>query len=479
MRAWRWLSPLAAGLLLLAISGAAALAEGAAPPSDDPGSLSFAPLSISFPQPEKLTLRNGLVVYLFRDPELPIIDLSFTMKAGPVFDPADKAGLAEMAMTLLRTGGTSDMTPDEVDEALDFMPATVRLDAYLDESSGSLSALSARFPEALRIFAAMLRNPRFDSSRIEVAKARRIERIRRRWDDPGTIASLQFRRLAYGADSPWARLETIASIEAIGRQDLLDFHTTYVLPGNMVMGVAGDFEPAFMRRLLRRTFGSWEGGAASLPELPKVKDAIPVGVHLVQRPLTQSTIALGHLGVNRFDPDKFPLKIASYVLGEGGFSSRLMREVRSNRGLAYSVGGHIGICTDRGLFQIFSRTKAGATVEAIELIRDIVRRLLEEGPTEEEVRQAKEASINSMVFSVEGTASFMRSYLYYQHYGYPDDFLETYRDNLGAVTREQVQRAARRHLDPENLVILVVGDEGKLDRPLTALGLGDPRKIHL
>ena len=215
------------------------------------------------------------------------------------------------------------------------------------------------------------------------------------------------------------------------------------------------------------------------PLVPKVQDRLPIGVHLIERPLSQSSIEIGHLGATRFDPDKFPLKILSFVLGEGGFSSRVMKEVRSTRGLAYSVGGGVGVDSDRGLFEITSQTRAGATVGTIDLIRDILADLRREGPTAEEIRQAKEAMINSFVFSVEGTTPYMRAFLYYDYYGYPSDYLQTYRDHLAKVTREEGRRAARKHLDPDRLVVLVVGNPAEFDRPLASLGMGEPQRIRL
>jgi zinc protease len=450
----------------------------AAPPSD-PRALTYPPLGIAFPKPERFFLPNGLLVYLFVDHEVPLIDLAFNLRSGSIYDPPDKAGLADLATGLLRTAGTKEMTPDQVDEMVDLLPVRIALSADEDLVSGSISALKAKFPEALGMFAAMIRTPRFDPGRVDLEKARVLEEIRRRWDDPGTIAELNFRLLAYGTSSPWARLASAASIGRIGRQDLLDFHQRYFHPNNMVMGVAGDFEPAAMKRLLGDTFGSWPRAKVTPPQVPKIKDSVPVGVHIIERPLTQSNIEIGHLGVARFDPDKFPLKILNFILGEGGFTSRLMREVRSTRGLAYSVGGGVGMDSDRGLFQISCRTKAATTVEAIQVIRDILKQMREQGPTDQEVRDAKEASVNSFVFSVDGTVPYMQAFLYYDSYGYPADYLQTYRDNISKVTREQVLGAARKHIDPDRLVVLVVGDPKGLGRPLTSLGLGEPRALSL
>jgi len=457
----------------------ASTAASAASPADDPRSLRFAPLTVSFPRPETFRLKNGLVVSLLRDAELPIIDLALYLRGGAVYDPPDRAGLAGLATLLMRTGGTRSLPPDQVDETLESLPATVSFDAGDDALSGRLSCLKNRFPQALRILSEMLREPRFDAARLEVERARIAEEIRRRWDDPAAIADLNFRLLAYGPASPWARLETIESVRRVGRDDLLDFHRRYIRPGNAILAVSGDFQTEEMKRLLRGAFAGWQGGPADLPAIAKTEDAVPVGVHLVARPLTQSSIVLGHLGATRFDPDKFPLFVLNEILGEGGFASRLMKEVRSTRGLAYSVSGGVGSDSDRGLFEITCRTRADATVQAIEAIRDVVRRLRDEGPTEEEMRRAKESQINAFVFTVDGTAPYMRAYLFYRHYGYPEDYLEAWRDRLARVSRDDVLRAARRFLHPDRIAVLVVGNAEAFDRPLESLGLGAPRLIQL
>jgi predicted Zn-dependent peptidase len=478
---------LVAALLVASQAAHAARAGQAAPATtpaapaipDDPATLTYTPLRFSFPKPERFTLGSGLVVYLLRDPDLPVIDLSFFARGGSVWDPPGREGLADLASQLMRTGGTDKLDPDAVDTRLEFLPATISIDAAYDALSGDLSCVREAFPEALDILAGMLLRPRFDAARLEVERARMIEAIRRRWDSPGPIASLNFRRLVYGEASPWAALDTAESVGRITRDDLVAFQKRSLRPASTIMAVSGDFEPAEMKRRLRAVFGDWRGGAADQATVTPVEDRVRPGVYLVDRTLPQTTIALGHLGVGRFDPDKFPLFLLNHILGEGGFSSRLMQEVRSARGLAYSVGGGVGSDSDRGLFSISCRTKAASTVQAIDAIRDVVRRLVEEGPTDEEIRRAREARVNSFVFTVDGTAAYMRSALYYRYYGYPDDYLATWRDRLQAVTRADIMRAAKRLVHLDRLVVLVVGDEKSFDRPLADLGLGEPRLIRL
>jgi len=464
---------------LLATTAALAGAPTAPAVPDDPAALAYPPLTFSFPRPEIDRLGNGLVVHLLRDPELPIIDLSFFARGGSVYDPPGREGLADLATHLMRTGGTQELDPDAVDARLEFLPATINIQASADALSGDLTCVKQVFPEALGILAGMLRRPRFDAARLDVERARMVEAIRRRWDSPGPIAQLNFRRLVYGDSSPWAALDTADSLGRIGRDDLLAFQKIYLKPASILMAISGDFEPAEMKRRLRAVFGDWRGGAAELPRLTPIGDTARPGVYVVERPLPQTTIVLGHLGVGRFDPDKFPLFLLNYILGEGGFSSRLMQEVRSARGLAYSVSGGVGSDSDKGLFSINCRTKPGSTVQAIEAIRDVTRRLIDEGPTDDEIRRAREARVNSFVFTVDGTAAYMRSALYYRYYGYPDDYLATWRDRLAAVTRADIMRAARRLVHLDRLVLLVVGDPQGFDRPLADLGLGDPRVIRL
>jgi predicted Zn-dependent peptidase len=447
-------------------------------PPSDPRALKFAPLTFAFPKPEIWKMPNGLTVYLLPDRELPVLDLSLMAHGGSIYDPAGKAGLAELATHLMRTGGTAALTPDAVDQRLEFLPASIDLDAADDALSADLSCVREAFPEALRILAGMLRAPRFDAERLEVERARRVESIRRRWDQPGSVAGLTFRGIVYGGDSPWARLDTLESIGAITRDDLAAWQKQYMRPTGMLLSVAGDFEPAAMKTLLKEAFGDWSGGAAALPAVPKVADTLRPGVYVIERGLPQSTIVLGHLGASRFDRDKFPLFLLNYILGEGGFSSRLMQEVRSVRGLVYSVSGGVGTDSDLGLFALQGRTRTGATAQAIEAIREVTKRLVEEGPTEEEIRNAKEARTNAFVFTVDGTAAYLKSHLYYRFYGYPEDYLVTWREKLQAVTREQIMQAAKRLVHTDRMAVVVVGDPKGFDKPLASLGLGEPAIIQ-
>lgn len=450
--------------------------DAGSPPAD-PRALTFRPLALTFPRPESLRLPNGVELFLLRDPELPIVDLSFYLRGGSIYDPPEKAGLADLATHMMRTGGTRDLTPDQVDERLETLAVDISIEAGDDALDGRLSCLKDAFPEALGILAGMLRQPRFDAARLEVEKARLLESIKRRWDEPDQIAGLTFRSLVYGAASPWARLDTAESVGRIGRDDLDDWARRTLRPTGALVAVSGDFEPAAMKRLLRDTLAGWSGGRAELPTVARIEDRMTPGVALVERPLTQSSILLGHLGATRFDPDKFPLFVLNYILGEGGFSSRLVKEVRSTRGLAYAVGGGIGTDSDRGLFAVTCKTRAGATVEAIRAIRDVVQRLRDDGPTEAEVREAKEARRNSLAFTLDNNAAFMENFLYYRYYGYPADYLETWNDKMAAVTRDDVMRAARRLLHPERLLILVVGRSADFEKPLAALGLGEARPV--
>ncbi|HET8945599.1 MAG TPA: pitrilysin family protein, partial [Candidatus Polarisedimenticolia bacterium] len=456
-----------------------ALAGTASSAPTDPRALRYPPLTMAFPAPGTTTLSNGLVVHLLPDHDLPIVDVAFFARGGSLYDPGEKAGLAILGMHAMRTGGTAALGPDDVDERLETLPAEIHLAADDDALTGSVSCLKDRFPEALQIFAGMLRQPRFDADRLESERGRVLESIRRRWDDPGSISHLLFARLVYGEDSPWARLPTAETIGRIQRDDLLAFQRAFLRPGNMRLAVSGDFEPKEMQRLLEKTLADWRGGKAELPAVPKVKARPLGGVYLVERPLTQSSIAVGHLGVARFDPDKFPLYVVNEVLGEGGFTSRLMKEVRSTRGLAYSVSGGVGSDTDRGLFEVRCRTRADATVQAIEAIREVIRGFREQGPTDAETQEAKDAQTNSFVFTVDGLDEYMQQFLYYEHYGYPPDYLRTWRDKLAAVTRADAARAAKSHLAPDGMVILVVGNPKAFDRPLDSLGLGAPKTIRL
>jgi predicted Zn-dependent peptidase len=431
----------------------------------------LAPLGeVQIPVYERVVLANGMVLYMAEDHTFPLIELSATIRAGALYEPADKVGLADITGSVMRTGGTPSWSGDAIDEALEAMGAEV--ETYIgDETGGAyLSALSSDFDQALAILAEVLAAPRFDQDKIDLAKKEQISGIARRNDDPMTIARREFGRVIYGADHPLGRLTEYETINAIGRDDLVKFHRDHVGPDRTYMVVIGDFKPAEMKAKLEKAFAGWARAAVPLPADPAIPE-FPATVNIVDKSdLTQSTVLLGHLGIRASDPSYAGLQVANRILG-GGFASRLFVEVRSNRGYAYSTGSQSGTgWRFPGVFVAFVGTKSGSTQDATKVIIDQIRRMTTEPVTPEELQRAKDGILNAEVFSFDTKRKILDRVVLFEMYGYPADFLQKYMAAVKAMTPEQVLAACRAVWKPENLSILAVGNPAEWDGDLTVFG---------
>jgi len=454
---------LAAASLLLPAAAAAQATRA--------GELRYPPLpAFDIPQPERVVLDNGMVVMLLEDHELPLVDATALIRTGSRFDPADKVGLAGLGAEVLRSGGTQSMPGDALDDFLESRAAAIEVNAGDGETRATLSSLKPDFPQVLRVFADVLRRPAFDNAKLEVARNQAIAEVSRRNDDAGRVAAREFRKVVYGADSPYGRTETFATLGSIRRDDLVAWHRTSFYPDRIVLGLVGDFQREEALRLIREAFGDWQKGPAwKPPEAPYRRQPSP-GVYYVEKDdVTQSYVQMGHLGVLVSDPDFYALEVLNHVLS-GSFASRLFNNVRTRKGLAYSVFGGVDSEWDHpGVASLFLSTKTETTAAGIEALLEEARNLQALPPTQDEVEKARQSLLNSFVFRFDTRREVLARQLLLEYYGYPLDWLSRYRSGIEAVTVEQVRQAARR-LRPEEFTILVVGPSQGMEKPLSTFG---------
>src|SRR5580704_7419417 len=312
-------------------------------------------------QPKRIELSNGMVIFLQEDHELPLIDGSARIRGGSRNEPASKVGLVDILGEVWRTGGTKTQTGDELDDFLEVRAAKVETGGGPDSTTISLSCLKGDFDDVFKVFADLLQNPEFRADKLDLAQKQADDAISRRNDQVGGIAARESVKLAYGADNPYAREAEYATIAAITRQDLLDWHKTYVHPNTIVLGISGDFDPAAMEAKLRAAFQSWPKGPTAKKDEPQAKiqfhPAKP-GYYLIPKDdVNQSSIHMVTLGTTRNNPDYYAISVFNEAFG-GGFSSRLFNDIRTKRGLAYNVGGGIGTnFGHHGVLQFAAGTK--------------------------------------------------------------------------------------------------------------------------
>ena len=459
-----YLSPLLVRLpaLLLCVAslsfGACATAPAVLP---DPRTMAFPTLPLAPPQPRRIVLENGLVVLLLRDQEVPLVRVQALVRTGGVLEPADKVDLAEITGRVMRSGGTARYAGPEINRILESLGAVLETGIGRQSGTASLSVLTPDLPLGIDLLAEVLRRPVFDAAEVERVKARKIEEIRRGNDEPDAIAFREFRTAVYG-DDPRGRQSSPEMAAAITRDDLVAFHARSFFPERTLLGVSGDFDEEELLALLRRHFGDWRPSGEPAPHFP-VPDRPPrAGVFLTAKSLPQSTIVMGHLAPPKNSPDFYAFSVLEHILGGSGFGSRLMSEIRSNRGLAYSVGSFYRGDIGYGVFGAYCMTKSASTLEAARLMRGIIARVRDEGVSAEELRRAKDAIVNNLIFSVDATAEVVSQRLGFAYDGLPEDFLERYRDRIEAVGLEDVRRVAQRFLRPEALSTVVVGEEAAL-----------------
>lgn len=438
----------------------------------DPANLSPPPpLEFDIPAVERIELPNGMILFFLEDHELPLVEVQTLTRTGSVYEPADKAGLAGITATVMRTGGIEGMTGDALDAELDFQASAIEIGMGEESCSASLSCLTENLPRGLELLAAVLRTPQFAQEKIDLAINAERESVRRANDDPMGIARREFRSLIYGRGNPWARVTTGATLDAITRDDLVAFHQRFFHPNSTMIAVAGDVSREALLALLDEHFGDWPQAELDIPPLPEVPDSITPGIFFIHRPdVNQSNVRLGHFGVSRHDPDEYVIRVMNFLYGSSGFTSRLVREARTNRGLTYGISGQITEHTVRGLYVVATFTKSETTREMIDVIRQVTRDFQASPPAEAELELAKTSEMNSFVFRFETPISIASQRMNYEYHGYPADYLETYLDNIRAVTAEDVQRVAQERMHVDQAAILVVGNADEIGDQLTQLG---------
>jgi zinc protease len=438
------------------------------------------PLPEFHPQlPRRIELSNGMVIFLQEDHELPLISAVAYIKGGSKEEPADKVGLVSVYGSAWRTGGTRSKTGDELDDALEARAARVETGGGQDFTTARLSCLKGDFDFVLSVFNDVLRNPEFRQDKIELAKNNVRTGIARRNDDLGQIAGRESTKLGYGAGSPYARVAEYATVAAITRQDLLDWHAKYVHPNDIIFGITGDFDPRQMESKLRQTFEIWPKGESHTNTAAAI-DAAKPGIYFVAKDdVNQSEVRMVAPGIRRDDPDFYAVQVMNEIFG-GGFSSRLFSNLRTKAGLAYAVGGGVTAPYDHpGLTRLSIGTKSGTTAAAIEGLYREIDGMRTQPVTAVELQRGKDAILNSFIFEFDSKEKVMQERMIYELYGYPADFLERFQKGVERVTAADVDRVAKKYLVKDKFAVLVVGKSADFDKQLETFGKVTPVDITI
>jgi zinc protease len=446
----------------------------------DPRQLKFPDIEFKPLKPQSVVIAPGIRLYFKENAELPAISGSVIFKNGSLADPPGKTGLASLTMDLLKAGGTVSLTPEAMEERIDFLGSSIYTYASDETSRINFWTLSKNLDETWKLVTDMIMNPRFSPERIDLEKKKELEQILRRWDYPSYIGFYLFSSLLYGEDFPEAHRTTKESIEAITAADLRNFYETQYKDREIIITLVGDFQEKTAVNMVKKSLKAWKGLPCTKPQIPPAEMKAKPGIYLIDKPdMTQAVICLGHLGVNRLDPDNVELAVMNFILGSGSFNSRIMREVRSNRGLAYAAFGYLGTGRDKGLFFNFCQTKNQSAGEAIQVIKDIIRDLTLNPVTPVELETAVKHEQNAFIHRFDSAQAVINRTISVELQGYPEDYLETYIPRVKKVDIPKVLQMAQRTMNPDLLVILVVGKKAELLNQLKALNLGEVTEIPL
>jgi zinc protease len=425
-----------------------------------------APLDIQVPPFDVKTLTCGIKVIFLKNDEMPLVSVNLMIPGGSILDPGGQEGLGSLMAFCLRNGGAGDLTPETFDAALE--DKAVEMSASVDKEyfSAGFKCLSQDLTDVLPLFADMLRRPQFDIKRFETDKADSMDSVSRLEDTPDALTRVLFSK-ALLDQSPYGHSASPQSLSLIKQDDILKFYQAHLGPTGSVLEVTGNVDEAKVLAQLESLLGDW----TAQEKLPEYVDAKPLGptIYFYPKQVSQVFIRFGMLGIKRHDPKDIPLSVANYILGGSGFTSRLMHQIRSDRGLAYFVDSVYVPFNIRGIFEVIGGTRPDSVKEYLTVMFQVLNDFAKTGPTESELQQAQKSMVEEFAYNFESPFSLATYHTSLTFNGYPDNYLQTYRDKVKGVTQEQAAASAGAILSQKDWVLIVAGPED-LEKDLEAFG---------
>ncbi|HXV48767.1 MAG TPA: pitrilysin family protein [Candidatus Binatia bacterium] len=411
--------------------------------------------------PKRAVLDNGLVLLTSEQRALPIVAIELLIDAGSRHESADQAGLANLTSKLL-SFGTKRRNALQISETLDFIGAGLSTGASENVASMSMTILKKDLTTGLELLGEILTSSAFPQGEIDRQKQTILAAIKAKEDDPGAVAGKAFAAALF-PQSPYGRpVEgTEASVKGLQQKNLREFFARYYRPNRSILSVVGDVSEQEIIGALKPALRAWSKGAASPAPPAPSRIGAPQMIR-VNKPLTQANIMLGHAGVPRGHADYYAILVMNYILGGGGFSSRVMDSIRNERGLAYSVYSYFGADKSHGSFQFVMQTKNETAAEAIRLAREEVQRIREQPVSAQELDDAKNYLIGSFPLRFDTNRRIAAFISQVEYFELGLDYPNRYGDLIGKVSREEVQRVAKQYLHPDRLITVVVGNQQKI-----------------
>jgi zinc protease len=493
------------GLAVLLLGSTAVRAAGDAI-ADRPEKLNFPPLTFTPPDAAKyrVALNDDMAAYLVPDKALPMITVVVLMRIGPDLDPPGKEGLAGATVNLLTRSGTAGMTAEQLEERVAFLGAQLEsgmgggrgmmgmggVPVSGTESRVTLNLLSKDIDEGLKLLTDCLKGCAFQEDRLVLRRDQQLQGLKRRNDESAGIEDYEWNYLTNGEDHWSTRYPTEASLNAVTRDDMVAFQKRYMGPKNFVLAVSGDFDQNTMVKKLQQAFAGWptKGENPGPPAAPVAP--MKTGWYIAEKEVNQTRVSFGLRTIDRYDPDFYAAQVMNFILGGGGFTARLVNRIRSDEGLAYSVGSRFeGNFYYPDLWRVSFQTKARSTAFATQIALTEVKRMREEPVSTTELETAKNSFIEGFPArfpNAAGIAGTLAAEELTGRWKRDPRNLSEYAQRMQAVTVQDVQRVAQRLLDPQKMVFLLVGSgkeiaepDGKHEVTLSQLAGGEPARIPL
>ena len=445
-------------ILLLIVFASPALAADTKEPALPKVSEAI-PQSLKGPIGQRYVLDNGMVLLVKENHALPVVMVNMIIKAGSVMEPPEKAGLAHMTAALL-TKGAAGMSATAISEAIDFVGGSLSVGGDTDFATASLSVLKKDIDTGFPLLAKVLISPDFNQEEIDRMKTATKAGILREEQDPEAVAGKAFAKAVFGPENPYGRPPegTKESVDKITRDDIVNFHNTFYAPNNCIMAVVGDITADEAKALIAKYMGEWKKKEIPKPILPPTPT--PKGVeHInIDRNITQADILMGHLGVTRENPDYYTLYVMNYILGGGGFVSRILDKIRDDMGLAYSAYSYFMPGKYDGSWTAGMQTKNKTVKEAIDETIKIIKNMQKAPVTDKELQDAKDYITGSFPLKTDTNSKIAQLLAQVEFYNLGLNYFEVYEREIKKVTKEDVLKAAQKYLHPDDMYIVVVGN---------------------
>jgi zinc protease len=437
-------------------------------PLPKPDDLKYHPIHFAPPRVERVLLDNGIILYVFEDSELPLLNISAVIRTGSNYDPVGKEGLAELTGAVMRTGGTDALSGNAVDEALDFFAGSLHISMNRDSGLINLSILKKDLDAGLNIFSQIITKPAFEENKLKLATDLKIEELRRIADDPKKLAFREFKRVLF-QNNPAGRFPSTSSVKNIKRDDLIEFHRRFFYPENIIISVTGDISKEEAIAKIKQYLGSWNASRKNyvIPSIPVKQKG---HIYFLYKNTPQSIIICANFAPGKKEPDAYPFEVLDFIVGSGGFKSRIFQEIRNSRGLAYSTGSFYTKRSEYGVFGAYAITESDSTAKVLSLLRSIVEDARIKSVDKKELEWATKSINNNFIFSFQSADQIARQQLMIEYDKLPPDYLATYRDKIAKVQPEELKRVAMEYLSPDETVTFILGNESAYNQVLTTFG---------